>query len=55
MNLLRMPKFTIDGKSLKTIYFAYILSLLEHADIIWDNCSQQECNKIEKSNLKLDA
>ena len=50
MNLLRMLKFTIDRKSLETIYeyFTYIRSLLGYADIIWDNCSQQECNEIEK-------
>ena len=52
MNLLRMLKFTIDRKSLETIYFAYICSLLAYADIIWDNCSQQECNEIEKIQLE---
>ena len=52
MNLLRMLKFTIDRKSLETIYFTYIRSLLEYADIIWDNCSQQECNEIEKIQLE---
>ena len=52
MNLLRMLKFTIDLKSLETIYFTYIRSLLEYADIIWDNCSQQECNEIEKIQLE---
>ena len=52
MNLLRMIKFTIDRKSLETIYFTYICSLLEYADIIVDNCSQQECNEIEKIQLE---
>ena len=53
MNLLRMLKFNIDRKSLETVYFAYIRSLLEYADILCDNCSQQECNEIEK--IQLDA
>ena len=55
MNLLRMLKVTIDRKSLETIYFTYIRLLFEYADIIWGNCSQQECNEIEKSHLNLDA
>ena len=47
MKLLRMIKFTIDKKSLETIYFVYICSLLEYADILWDNSTKQECNEIE--------
>ena len=50
-----MLKLTINQKSLKSIYFAYIRSLLEYADILWDNCTQQQCNEIEKSKLKLDV
>ena len=46
INLLRMLKFTINRKSLETIYFAYIRSLLEYADVQWDNCTQQQCNEI---------
>ena len=34
INLLRMLKFTINRKSLGTIYFAYIRSLLEYADVL---------------------
>ena len=52
MNLLRMLKITIDRKLLETIYFSYIRSLLEYADIRWDNCSQQDCNNIEKIQLE---
>ena len=52
LNLLRMLKFTINRKSLETIYFAYIRSLLENADVLWDNCTQQQCNEIEKIQLE---
>ena len=52
INLLRMLKFTINRKSLETIYFAYIRSLLEYADVLWDNCTQQKCNEIEKIELE---
>ena len=53
INILRMLKITINRKSLETINFAYIRSLLEYADILWDNCIQQQCNDIEK--IQLDA
>ena len=52
INLLRMLKFTINRKSFATIYFAYIRSLLEYADVLWDNCTQQQCNEIEKIQLE---
>ena len=48
-NLLRMLKFTINQTSLKTIYFAYLRSLLEYADVLLDNCTQQQCYEIEKN------
>ena len=47
-----MLKFTINRKSLETIYFAYIRSLLEYTDVLWDNCTQQQCNEIEKIQLE---
>ena len=55
MYFLRMLKFTINRISLETIYFAYIRSILEYADILWDNCTQkQQCNEIEKK-IEADA
>ena len=33
---------------METIYFAYILPLLEYACELWDGCPQQEYNKIEQ-------
>ena len=47
-----MLKSTINQKSLETIYFAYIRSLLEYADVLCDNCTQQQCNEIEKIQLE---
>ena len=48
-----MLKFSINRKSLETIYFAYILSVFEYADVLWGNCTQQQCNEIE--NIQLEA
>ena len=52
LNLLRVLKLTFNRKSIETIYFAYIRSLLEHADVLWDNCTQQQCNEIEKIQIE---
>lgn len=52
MNLLRKLKFTLDRKSLQKIYFTLIRSLIEYADVVWDNCTQQQCNDLEKIQLE---
>ena len=41
-------KFDLDRKSLETIYISFIRPLLEYADVIWDNCSHQEKQELEK-------
>ena len=49
MNVMQKFKYTLDRKSLETIYTAFIRPLLEYADVIWDYCTQQEKNELEKS------
>ena len=49
INLLRSYKFILDRKSLQKLYFTFIRSILEYADIDWDNCTQQQNNAIEKN------
>ena len=39
LNLLRSLKFRVSRKSLEKMYFAYIRSVFEYSDVIWDNCS----------------
>ena len=50
LNIMLKLKFDLDRKSLETIYIyiSFICSILEYADILWDNCSQQEKQDIEK-------
>ena len=36
------------AKSLETIYISFIRPILEYADVVWDNCSQQEKQELEK-------
>ena len=47
MNLLRSLKFTLDRKSLQQIYFTFIRPVLEYADVVWDNCTEQQ-SELEK-------
>ena len=47
INILCKLKFQIDRKSLQTIYFSFILPLLEYADVVWNNCTQYESNELD--------
>ena len=49
---MRKFKYTLDRKSLETIYTVFIRPILEYADTIWDNCTQQEKNELEKIQLE---
>ena len=48
INIMRKLKFKLDRKSLQIIYFSFIRPLLEYADVVWDNCTQNEVNELEK-------
>ena len=41
----------MDRKSLERIYIAFVRPILEYADVVWDNCTQQEKHEIEKIQL----
>ena len=47
-SIMRKLEFTLDRKSLQTIYFSLIRPLLEYANIVWDNCTHYELNELEK-------
>ena len=52
LNLLRSLKFTLDRNSLQKIYFTFIRTVLEYADVAWDNCTQQQSDELEKIQLE---
>ena len=52
INVMRKFKYTLDRKSLETIYIAFIRPILEYADVVWDNCTQQEKHDLEKIQLE---
>ena len=41
---MRKLKFILDRHSLEIIYTSFIRPVLEHADVVWDNCTQYEIN-----------
>ena len=49
INIMRRLKFQLDRNSLQTIYISFIRPLLEYADVVWDNCTQQEAYELEKN------
>ena len=52
INITRKLKFTLDRKSLETIYFSLIRPFLEYADVVWDNCNQYEFDELEKIQIE---
>ena len=52
INIMRRLKFQLDRKSLQTIYISFIRPLLQYADVVWDNCTQQEANELKKIKMK---
>ncbi|KAK6174541.1 hypothetical protein SNE40_017797 [Patella caerulea] len=53
VDVLRSFKYKLSRKSLDTIYKSFILPIFDYADVIYDNCSKTDCEKLE--NIHLDA
>ena len=49
-----LKKFSLTGSLSKPYIYIYLIRpLLEHVDVVWDNCTQQEANELEKIKMKL--
>ena len=48
INLMRKLKFILNRDCLETIYFSFIRPILEYADVIWDNCTKDEKEELDK-------
>ena len=48
INIMRKLKFQLHRKSHQTIYFSFIRPLLEYADVVWNNCTHNESNDLDK-------
>ena len=45
---MRKLRYDIDRKALEVIYISFIRPILEYLDVLWDNCTQQEKQELEK-------
>ncbi|PJE77413.1 hypothetical protein CI610_03664 [invertebrate metagenome] len=52
LNILRYIKTKVNRKTLIKIYTAFIRPILEYADIVWDNCTQQSADLLESIQLE---
>ena len=50
LNLLRSLIFSLKRQSLQKTYFTFTRPILEYADVVWDNCTQQQQNELEKNS-----
>ena len=46
--IMRKLKFTLSRVALNQIYFSYALPILEYSSIVWDGCSQQDSEALER-------
>ena len=47
LDVINALKYKLDRKTLESLYFAFIRSKLEYANIVWDNCSRQLADLLE--------
>ena len=52
INIMRRLKYELDRKSLEIIYTTFIRSILEYADVIWDNYCDYEKQELEKIQIE---
>ena len=46
--IMRKLKYTFHRVALNQIYISYVLPILEYSAIVWDNCTIQNSNTLEK-------
>ena len=48
VGIMRRLKFTFTRITLNQIYFSYVLPVLEYSSVVWDGCSLQDSNALDK-------
>ena len=51
VNIMKYLQFRLSRKALETLYFSFVRPLLEYGSVVWDGCSINDCNQLEKVNL----
>lgn len=52
INVLQKLRYCLSRNTLQTIYFTYVRPKLEYCSIIWDDCSQQDKERLDNVQLK---
>ena len=50
LGIMRKLKFTVRRKTLNQIYVSFLRPILEYASVVWDNCTFNEKDKLEKNS-----
>ena len=48
IGIMRKLKFTLNRTALNQIYMCYVLPILGYSSIVWDGCTAQDSNALEK-------
>lgn len=48
INIMRKLKFILDRKTLEKVYLTFIRPVLEYADVVWSNCTNNDKNELDK-------
>ena len=48
IGIMRKLKYTFNRQALNQIYISYVLPILEYSSIVWDGCTLQESQTLEK-------
>ena len=48
VGIMRKLKNTFNTQALNQIYISYVLPILEYSSIVWDGCTSQESQTLEK-------
>lgn len=51
LGLLKKLKFKLSRNNLSKLYTTFIKPMLEYASVVWDGCSEQDSEKLEKVQL----
>ena len=51
VNILNDLQYHLSRKSLESLYFSFIRPMLEYGSVVWDGCTTNECQELEKVNL----
>ena len=51
INIMKSLKFTLDRKTLETIYTSFIRPILEYGSQVWSGCTAQDEDKLESIQL----